>query len=41
MATLDDAPYVVFVVDVHPETGRVQAIRLIANPDNLNGVIHT
>ncbi|HEY2673381.1 MAG TPA: RNA polymerase sigma-70 factor [Rugosimonospora sp.] len=38
VATLGGTPYAVFIVDVHPRSGRIDTIHLIGNPDKLTKI---
>jgi RNA polymerase sigma-70 factor (TIGR02957 family) len=38
VATLQQRPYVVFVLEVDPDSGRVEVIRIVGNPSKLSGL---
>jgi RNA polymerase sigma-70 factor, ECF subfamily len=38
VATLQQRPYVVFVLEVDPDSGRVEVIRIVGNPSRLSGL---
>jgi hypothetical protein len=38
VATLQQRPYAVFVLEVDPDSGRVEVIRMVGNPSKLSGL---
>jgi hypothetical protein len=38
VATLEQRPYAAFVLEVDPDSGRVEVIRIVGNPSKLSGL---